>query len=100
MGVMDDLQAETDALREFLRELAQVMATSTDAALPVRHELTLAWQLAEGVVQASEAFLDLVDPPVGMTKDFLDITLKTRTSLMRVAPMIEALQRSQGDAQN
>lgn len=100
MGVMDDLQAETDALREFLRELAQVMTASTDAAPTVRHELTLAWQRAEGVVQANEAFLDLVDPPVGTAEDFLDITLKTRTSLMRVAPMIEALQWSQEDAQN
>ncbi len=99
MGVMDDLQAETDALREFLRELAQVMTTSTDAAPTVRHELTLAWQRAEGVVQANETFLDLVDPPVGTAEDFLNITLQTRTSLVRVAPMIEALKRSRANTQ-
>ncbi|MDP9764883.1 hypothetical protein [Deinococcus enclensis] len=99
MATLDDLRTETDALREFLQALAAVYSTGTDLNPLVREELRLAWTLAEGVVQANEAFMAFADPEMEMAEEFLNITQSTRASLAQVSGVVERFQQLQADIQ-
>lgn len=97
MSVLDELRTETGALREFLQALAEVYSAGADVTSLAREELRLAWLLAEGVVQANEAFIAFADPSMEMAEEFLDITRETRESLRQTARKVAELRRFDAD---